>query len=262
MDSVQWIPLDFDGVHWTPVESSGFQWTQSSGVQWIPLDFGGVHWIPLESVGMRKVLLFSSNHHGKSQVVTSAGSRRLQLNLPPISSKQRASVNPLSPSIQITKVPWDRWTRHAAPTLISTSLSAERTLFSAQTSSRLTSYTYQPSPILQTHSRVEYWASLTTGSACLSSSQRSFATFSRMPIKSSFSLAGDARRKTGGMNNYSQVAPPRPVFPSNIHPFSHFHYCITRFIAFIFSSSLNAYSSCRHRLTSSQGINYLCIIFL
>jgi len=46
VDSVQWIPLDFDG----------FQWTQSSGVQWIPLDFGGVHWIPLESVGVRKVL--------------------------------------------------------------------------------------------------------------------------------------------------------------------------------------------------------------
>jgi len=38
VDSVQWIPLDFDGV------------------QWIPLDFGGVHWIPLESVGVRKVL--------------------------------------------------------------------------------------------------------------------------------------------------------------------------------------------------------------
>ena len=56
MDSVQWIPLDFDGVHWTPVDSSGFQWTQSSGFQWIPLDFGGVHWIPLESVGVRKVL--------------------------------------------------------------------------------------------------------------------------------------------------------------------------------------------------------------
>jgi len=52
-----------------------------------------------------------------------------------------------------------------------------------------------------------------------------------MPIKSSFSLAGDARRKTGGTNNYSQVA------------FSHFHSSLSSTAPTVSPDSLHSSST-------------------
>lgn len=43
-----------------------------------------------------------------------------------------------------------------------------------------------------------------------------------MPIKSSFNLAGDARREIGGAPG-NLLTPPRPISSSKVHPFSRFH---------------------------------------
>jgi hypothetical protein len=45
-----------------------------------------------------------------------------------------------------------------------------------------------------------------------------------MPIRSSFGLAGDARREAGGTSSNSRIVSPRPVSPSKVHPFSRFHF--------------------------------------
>ena len=80
----------------------------------------------------------------------------------------------------------------------------------------------------------------------------SSSTFSWMPIRSPFYLAGDARRKTDGVPN-NLVAPPRSVTPSKVHPFSRFH------APFSDSSSLVVSSPSRipsvHSLTHSHSVD-------
>ena len=76
-----------------------------------------------------------------------------------------------------------------------------------------------------------------------------------MPFRSSFALAGDARRKTGGAES---TALPRPVSPPKVHPFSRFRIANSNDISFLSlspaqsSSQLHSVNSHSYDTHSSQ----------